>query len=240
MKVSTGVRLRQYMSEHNLKQVDILRLAKSFYNETGVKITKTDLSQYIHDKTEPRQDKLYVLANALNVNEAWLMGYDVPQKRKKNKINNILPIYEQLETPRQNKVYDFAKQQLDEQNGKSITVGRATAAGNPLCGETQDSEEQHLVVNRDEIPRGADEVITIAGDSMEPLLPKGSQQFIHYQPTPDTDGQVMIVRIKDEGVTCKKVYREKDKIRLVSVNDKYKDMVYPAEDVKCIGKVILK
>lgn len=240
MKVSTGVRLRQYMSENNLKQVDILRLSKRFYDQTGVKITKTDLSQYIHDKSEPRQDKLFVLAQALNVNEAWLMGYDVSKERKETEINDITTIYSQLETPRQNKVYDFAKQQLDEQNGKSITVGRATAAGNPICGETQDSDEQHLIVNRDEIPRGADEVITISGDSMEPVLPYGSQQFIHYQPTPDTDGQIMVVNIKDEGVTCKKVYREKDKIRLVSINTKYKDMIYPAEDIKCIGKVIMK
>ncbi|MGX5377614.1 LexA family transcriptional regulator [Ligilactobacillus sp. LYQ135] len=184
------------------------------------------------------RDKIVALAKALKMSPLEIIDPD--HKLPTNIVDKIKETVMELSTPRQNKVYDFAKRQLDEQNGKSITVGRATAAGNPLCGETQDSEEQHLVVNRDEIPRGADEVITIAGDSMEPLLPKGSQQFIHYQPTPDTDGQVMIVRIKDEGVTCKKVYREKDKVRLVSVNDKYKDMVYPAEDVECIGKVILK
>lgn len=197
-----------------------------------VGMAKSAVSRYFNRTREFPLNRVDQFAKAFHVSSEKILGIDSE--------SDILSIYEQLETPRQNKVYDFAKQQLDEQNGKSITVGRATAAGNPLCGETQDSEEQHLVVNRDEIPRGADEVITIAGDSMEPLLPKGSQQFIHYQPTPDTDGQVMIVRIKDEGVTCKKVYREKDKIRLVSVNDKYKDMVYPAEDVKCIGKVILK
>lgn len=184
------------------------------------------------------RDKIVALAKALKMSPLEIIDPD--HKLPTNIVDEIKETVMELSTPRQNKVYDFAKRQLNEQNGKAITIGRATAAGNPLCGETQDINMQRTISHRDEIPRGADEVIDIAGDSMEPLLPEGSQQFIHHQPVPDSDGQIMIVRIKDEGVTCKKVYREKNKIRLVSVNDKYKDMIYPAEDVKCIGKVILK
>ena len=33
-------------------------------------------------KVEPTQEKLVVLGLALNVNEAWLMGFDVPMERK--------------------------------------------------------------------------------------------------------------------------------------------------------------
>ncbi|WP_162261168.1 S24 family peptidase, partial [Liquorilactobacillus mali] len=84
-----------------------------------------------------------------------------------------------------------------------------------------------------------DEVVTIAGDSMEPLLKQGSQAFVHYQPTPDTDGQIVIVSIKGDGVACKMIYREDGKIRLASINEKYEDMVFPAEDVRIIGKVII-
>lgn len=83
MKVTTGERLKQIMRERNLKQVDILNLAKK-YTKDGIKISKTDLSQYVNGKTEPRQDKLYILAEALNVSEAWLMGYDISRERPSN------------------------------------------------------------------------------------------------------------------------------------------------------------
>lgn len=42
---------------------------------------KNDLSQYVSGKVEPRQDKLTILGLALNVNEVWLMGYNVPPDR---------------------------------------------------------------------------------------------------------------------------------------------------------------
>ncbi|CDO03136.1 bifunctional HTH-domain containing protein/aminotransferase [Oceanobacillus picturae] len=80
MKVTTGARLKQIMSERNLKQVDILNLAEKYFKD-GVKISKTDLSQYVNGKTEPRQEKLYILAEALDVSEAWLMGYDIDRER---------------------------------------------------------------------------------------------------------------------------------------------------------------
>ncbi|MBC2106113.1 helix-turn-helix domain-containing protein [Listeria booriae] len=81
MKKSTGTRLKEIMAERKLKQIDILNLANRYFSDTNVKITKADLSQYVNGKVEPRQDKLYVLAKALDVSEAWLMGYEVPQKR---------------------------------------------------------------------------------------------------------------------------------------------------------------
>lgn len=77
MKVSnTSERLKQYMSKYHLKQVDIIAKAKPYCEENDVKMNKSDISQYVSGKTEPNQDKLFVLARALNVSEAWLMGYD--------------------------------------------------------------------------------------------------------------------------------------------------------------------
>lgn len=78
---NTQKRLLQSMEEQNIRQVDILNLAKPYCEKYNIKLNKSDLSQYISGKTEPNQDKLYVLAKALNVNEAWLMGFDVPPER---------------------------------------------------------------------------------------------------------------------------------------------------------------
>lgn len=72
---TVGQRLRTIMSERGWKQKDILDAAKPFFTQK-TKISKTDLSQYVNDKTEPRSDKLYILAKGLNVSEQWLFGFD--------------------------------------------------------------------------------------------------------------------------------------------------------------------
>lgn len=80
-KTSTSIRLKQLMSERNLRQVDILEACKPYSDRFGIQIQKSDLSQYVSGKTEPKQDKLSILGMALGVSEAWLMGYDVPSER---------------------------------------------------------------------------------------------------------------------------------------------------------------
>ena len=74
-RAAVGDRLKEYMKEHNLKQVDIIEKTKPF-STSKLKITKTDLSQYVNNKTEPRSDKLHLLAKSLDVDEAWLLGFD--------------------------------------------------------------------------------------------------------------------------------------------------------------------
>jgi len=80
-KESTASRLRKLIDERGLRQVDILNACVPYCKEYGVKMNKSDLSQYLSGKAEPNQAKLFVLGNALNVNEAWLMGFDVPVER---------------------------------------------------------------------------------------------------------------------------------------------------------------
>ena len=81
-KTTTGERLRQIMNEQGLKQVDILRKCDPFSEKYGVYIRKNELSQYINKGVEPKQRKLTILSLALGVNEAWLMGFDVPRERQ--------------------------------------------------------------------------------------------------------------------------------------------------------------
>ena len=76
---NTSSRLKQIMVERNLRQVDILKLTEPYCQKYNVKMNKSDISQYCSGKTEPNQDKLFVLGKALQVNEAWLMGFDVPE-----------------------------------------------------------------------------------------------------------------------------------------------------------------
>ena len=81
-RYTTSERLKQLMEERNLKQVDILNKSLPYCNKYGVKMNKSDISQYVSGKVEPSQDKLVVLGMALDVTESWLMGFDVPSERK--------------------------------------------------------------------------------------------------------------------------------------------------------------
>ena len=47
------------------------------------------------------------------------------------------------------------------------------------------------------------------------------------------------MRVEDEGVTCKYLYRDGKNVILKSENPKYEDMIVDAEKVSVIGKVLL-
>ena len=79
---NTAERLKQIMEERNLRQIDIIEKCRPFCKELGVKMGRSDFSQYLSGKIQPKQTKLDILSRALNVSEAWLMGFDVPMSAK--------------------------------------------------------------------------------------------------------------------------------------------------------------
>lgn len=81
-KDTTAQRLKYIMNSRNLRQVDILNLCKPYCEKYGVRLEKGDLSLYVSGKVQPNQVRLTILGMALNVSEAWLMGFDVPMERK--------------------------------------------------------------------------------------------------------------------------------------------------------------
>lgn len=88
---TTADRLKRIMSERGLRQVDVLKLAAPCCEKYGVKMNKSDLSQYLSGKSQPMRDKLLVLGEALDVNPDWLMGLDVDMDSRRI-IKNIYPI----------------------------------------------------------------------------------------------------------------------------------------------------
>ncbi len=70
-------RLAQAMGERGLKQVDLLRLAA----ERGVKLGKSQLSQYVGGKTVPRPQAMSALADLLGVDADWLGAATPPGAR---------------------------------------------------------------------------------------------------------------------------------------------------------------
>lgn len=72
-------RLQKAMNTKNMRQVDLVE-------KTG--LDKTLINKYLAGIMNARQDKLTILADALDVNEVWLMGYDVSMERDLNEHHN--------------------------------------------------------------------------------------------------------------------------------------------------------
>lgn len=62
-------RMREAMERKGIKQSELVSI-------TG--IGKSSISTYLSGEYEPKQRNIYKIAKALDVNEAWLMGEDVP------------------------------------------------------------------------------------------------------------------------------------------------------------------
>lgn len=198
-------------------------------------LPKSSISRYFNKSRQLPINKINIFADTLGVSSEYLLGIKISN-------NDLLDIYNKLDSKRQSKVYDFASRQLGEQNGIQeekvvyLVRGRQSAAGSMIHVDDVDAEMG--VLPSSIVPNGANELVRITGDSMEPLIKKGSEVYLRYQPTVE-DGEVAIVRVEDDGVTCKYLYRDGKNVILKSENPKYEDMIVDAEKVSVIGKVLL-
>lgn len=92
MKTTTSSRLKEIMSERNLRQVDILEMVAPYSKKMDIRLAKNDLSQYVSGKVEPSQEKLTLLSLALNVSEPWLMGYAVSKQEITSNSNSGISV----------------------------------------------------------------------------------------------------------------------------------------------------
>ena len=69
---TTADRISEAMKLRYIRQADLVK-------KTG--ISKGALSSYISGRYVPKQNNVYLIAKALDVSEAWLMGGDVPMQR---------------------------------------------------------------------------------------------------------------------------------------------------------------
>lgn len=72
-------RLSEALARKGWKAVDLVE-------RTGV--PKGAVSYYLAGKSKPKSDRLYLIGQALDVSEAWLLGYDVPMTRSGNQKKN--------------------------------------------------------------------------------------------------------------------------------------------------------
>lgn len=74
-------RLEIALAARNMKAVDLAE-------KTG--INKARISQYVNGIYTPKSKATYLIAQALNVDEKWLMGFDVPMEKTES-VQNSAP-----------------------------------------------------------------------------------------------------------------------------------------------------
>lgn len=175
-----------------------------------------------------RRDNIVALSKALGISPIDILGVDVQE--------DIFSIYTQLEHKRKQKVYNYAENQLEEQNkGKFLYNFGTTAAGSAIEYADGFVEEEELKY----IPAKADYVLTVKGESMEPEIPNGSKVFVESTPSVE-NGEIAIVEVGGDGVTCKRIRYdfENEKVVLESLNPEYEDMVFENKQIRILGRVV--
>ena len=74
-------RLRLAMKLRGMRQADVILKAAPLCKEEGVKLGSNAISQYLSGKVMPREEKLRILSQVLDVNQLWLAGQDVSWQR---------------------------------------------------------------------------------------------------------------------------------------------------------------
>lgn len=218
--------------------------------------SSSSISEWEKGKYTPKIGVINDIAEIFGVSISDLMDADLSLK-----IDSVLSlIYNtsaKLEEPRQNNVLTYAQDQLKEQGQgqgqgqgqdnvirpefgvkkKIPTIQNSASAANPTelaYGDTVVEEEEF-----ERVPSNADFAVPIIGNSMEPVIRNGQFVFVKEQPDVE-DGEIAIVELDGDGVTCKEIYKdyENQTIILRSINELYEDRIVSPEQIRIIGKVV--
>ena len=115
-------RLAIAMQLNNINQIELSDKTKA-YSKT---ISQSLINKYLKGKALARQDNIYILCKILNVDEAWLMGFDVPIERTPDELrtNNDIFQYTAIDSA-MFPLLDigdiaFIQKSLDYENGQTI------------------------------------------------------------------------------------------------------------------------
>lgn len=165
-------RMKQVMNEKGITQAELSK-------RTGIRASS--ISDYLNNRYEPKQDKIYLIAEALSVNPGWLSGRDDSSAIPKTDpfaLKNIVPIERRM-----------------------VPIIGQIAAGKPILAD--EHIEAFLPCDTGV---HADFGLVVSGDSMIGAdIRDGDVVFIRSQPIVD-DGQIAAVRIDDDA-TLKRFYK---------------------------------
>lgn len=187
---------------------------------------------------------------------AWERGIKEPSKEKVSQLENILKVakgyftqieivrlYHSLSKQGKEKVVLYARNLAQEEQTQKVTpmperlyeyrVYERMSAG--IGASVYDDQNFDTVYFNEELAH--DFASWVSGDSMEPKYQNGSVALIRETGF-DYDGAVYAVVCNNQ-TYIKRVYREENGLRLVSINPKYKDIfISYEEDPRIVGIIV--
>ena len=216
------ISLKKRRLEKDLSQVEIAEM---------LNINKSSYSSWESGRAKPNKKNLAALAKILDVDVTYF-------ESEYNIVNNFL----QLTTANKQKSEEYVEELMQSQQSNKVIQlfpvpvlsEVALSAG---LGEALFDEYETETVYSDEEQLGYDIAAWINGKSMEPIYQDGEVALIRSSGF-DYDGAVYALSWNDS-VFIKKLYREKEGFRMLSLNDKYPDEFIPYEDdPHIVGKVV--
>lgn len=183
-------------------------------------IAKSSITEYLNGKYEAKQKAIYKMAMALNVSEAWLIGYDVPIDRDTLNINQDIsfntypiPLYGE------------------------ISAGVPSWAEEDLEGYFPIAPELMGIINPQEYF-----FLRVNGESMNKIMRNGSLALIHKQDYVE-NGEIAVVLVNGDNATIKKFTKQDNIIVLEpeSNDPEFKTQVYDKKTpIRILGKYVGK
>ena len=205
-------RLSQALETRGMKAADLSKKTK---------VAEGTISCYINGRYEAKQNRVQVFAEALDVNPAWLMGYDVPMEAERSQ-----PAHAPRPIP---KGFEPMPKM------KKIPLVGSIACGTPILAQ-QNIEK---IVDVPENIR-CDFSLICHGDSMEGAgIHDRDVVYIRIQPEVE-NGEIAAVRIGEEA-TLKRVYYQNGTLTLMPANAAYAPMVYTGPELNNVqieGKAV--
>lgn len=208
-------RLREGLDLREMKQIELA---------TRSGISKYSISHYLKGDWEGKQDAVYELARALNVSEAWLMGYDVPAERSAPKVSVQL-----------DKKPTIPPGFMPLPKMRKVPLIGAIACGDPITAIQNREGDVNAPVDM-----RCDFALKCQGESMIGAgIHDGDVVYIRIQPEVE-NGEIAAVRIGEEA-TLKRVYLHNDYIELRPENPAFESIIRRREemnDVQIEGKAV--
>lgn len=215
-------RLKNRRNEKKLSQSEIA---------SKIGVNRTAFHNWENGKSIPNQKNLTALAKILDVPVTYF-------ESEYNIVNNYL----QLSPNNQVKAEEYVEELLISQQTSNVTPLFSVQVLSDVqlsagLGEGFFDEFETETVYSNEEQYGYDIAVWIEGDSMEPVYKSGEVALIRSNGF-DYDGAVYALSWNDS-VYIKKLYREEDGFRMVSLNKDYPEKFIPYEDEpRIVGLVV--
>ena len=219
---------------------------------------------YQPEKLKARRKELKMtqkdIANQLGISyqaySAWERGIKEPSKEKVNRLEQLLKVskgyfteieivrlYNTLSNKGKNQVVEYARDLVQKEKTQQVIsvsenfyeyhVYEKMSAG--IGASVYDNRNYDTVYFNEELAH--DFASWVSGDSMEPKYHNGSVALIRETGF-DYDGAVYAVVCNNQ-TYIKRVYREEEGLRLVSINPKYEDIfISYDEDPRVVGIIV--